>query len=146
MDAYEGPGGWSNIGMNPFAAVQGKLKGALEADKKAPKKAGQAPAAPEPAAPEKEWDPFRSAKKQRAESGTQRSAEMVQRGFMARVVKAMEPAWGVDSKKAANPAEPRQFQPRTPTTLRPGQPAQSQYGTPEPVPAARRITPGRPRA
>lgn len=146
MDGYDGPGGWSNIGMNPFAAIQGKLKGALEADKKAAKKKGKADVAVESSSPKQEWNPVRRGRERPVQRGTQGSAETMQRGFMSRVVKAVEPAWGVDSKKSSGAAEPRQFQPRTPTTLRPGQPAQSQYGTPERPQAARRITPGRPRA
>ena len=147
MDGYDGPGGWSNIGMNPFDKVLSKLKSMLDADKKA-SASGTASATPKAAAASGPWNPYSRARQQGDPfaEGTRRSAETTQRGFMTRVIQAVEPTWGVDSKKSSGAAEPRQFQPRTPTTLRPGQPAQSQYGTPERPQAARRITPGRPRA
>ena len=135
MDAYEGPGGWDNIGMNPFAAVQGKLKGMLEKDKKASKKAG--PAAPEPE-PVKTYDPYRRGIEQAA-SGTQRSAETVQRNFMTRVIKAVEPVQRVSTLSASTP---RQFDPSA--RLSPGQGTMSR-NTPAAAatPPVRRIRPGR---
>lgn len=130
MDGYSGPGGWSNIGMNPFASLQSRLKKALEADRKAP----QAAAATQPAKAEP-WDPFSTAKANRDHAvATQSRAEAMQRGYITRVAEPR--TFGVDSKKRDS-SSPRPA--GAPAAVRPGQAPKAPVSHSAKPPGARTI-------